>query len=120
MADAVSNTAVPLPAGSFSTLQLLATAVHGNQLNQNFVITYTDGSRSTMQQSLSDWFTPQGFSGEAKAATTAYRLLSNGSKGTGPFYLYGYAFALDPHKTVKTLTLPGNRNVVALAAELLP
>jgi alpha-mannosidase len=47
----------------------------------------------------------------------AYTLLPNGTTRPGPYYLYSYAFALNSAKTVKTLTLPANRNVVVLAAE---
>ena len=120
-ADAVSKTTVSLPAGNYSKLQLLATGAHGNQLNQTFTITYSDGTTSAVTQSLSDWFTPQGYPGESKAATTAYRLLPNGSASSnGPFYLYAYAFALNSSKAVKSVTLPGNREVVVLALALVP
>jgi hypothetical protein len=36
----------------------------------------------------------------------------------GPFYLYGYAFAINGAKTVKSITLPNNRNVVVLAIDV--
>ena len=42
---------------------MLATGVHGNQANQTFVVTYTDGTTSSITQSLSDWFTPQNYRG---------------------------------------------------------
>ena len=66
---------IPLPAGNDSAVNLLATAVGGNQLNQTFVVTYTDGTTSSFTQSLSDWFTPQNYAGESKALTMPYRLL---------------------------------------------
>jgi hypothetical protein len=50
----------------------------------------------------------------------AYRVTSTGSTPAGTFYLYGYSLAIDHTKTVKSLTLPGNRKVVVLAATLLP
>ena len=34
------------------------------------------------------------------------------------FYLYGYSFALNPAKTVASLTLPQTRNVIVLAVDL--
>jgi hypothetical protein len=34
--------------------------------------------------------------------------------------VYGYTFALNSAKTVKSLTLPSNANVVMLAATLTP
>jgi len=119
-ANAASSGVVTLPAGNFATLQLLATAVRGNQTAQTFTVTYTDGTTSVFKQSLSDWFTPQSYAGESKAVTMSYRLTPTGAMGTGPFYLYGYSFALNSAKTVKSLTLPGNRNVVVVAASLLP
>jgi hypothetical protein len=117
-ADAASNSVVALPAGNYSTLNLLATAVNGNQTNQRFVVTYTDGTTSSFTQSLSDWFTPQNFSGESQAVTMAYTLLPNGATRTGPYYLYAYSFAINSAKTVKSITLPANRNVVLAAATL--
>src|SRR6202000_1988601 len=53
VADAVSNTTITLPSGSFGTLQLLATGVKGNQAGQTFKVTYTDGTTTTFTQSLS-------------------------------------------------------------------
>jgi hypothetical protein len=121
VADAVSTATVQLPAGTFSTLKLLATAVQGNQVNQTFTVTYTDGTKTVVQQSLSDWARPQSYSGESKAVTMAYRVTSTGSTdATSTFYVYGYSMALDHTKTVKSLTLPSNRRVVLLAATLLP
>ena len=116
----VSGLTLSLPAGNYSTLNLLATGVQGNQVNQTFIVTYTDGTTTRIQQSLSDWFRPQSYSGESKAVTMAYRLTGNGTTGTGPFYLYGYSFSIDPTKTVKSLTLPANRRVVVLASTLVP
>jgi hypothetical protein len=116
-ADALSNATLTLPAGAYTTLNLLGAGVNGNEPNQTFTVTYTDGTTSTFTQSLSDWFTPQNYSGESRALTMAYTLLPNGTTRPGPYYLYSYAFALNSAKTVKTLTLPANRNVVVLAAE---
>ncbi len=90
--DAVSSSTVLLPAGQFSTLQLLATAVNGNQLSQTFTVTYTDGTTSSFKQSLSDWFTPQSFAGESKAVSMAYRDVNNGTKDNRTFLLYGYFY----------------------------
>ena len=117
-ADAVSSATIALPAGNFSTMNLLATGVNGNQLNQKFVVTYTDGSTTSITQSLSDWFTPQNYAGESQASKMAYRLTGSGATQNGPFYLYGYSFAINSAKTVKSLTLPQNRHVVVLSVDL--
>jgi len=37
--DAVSGKTVPLPAGQYSTLKLLATGVNGSQASQSFIVT---------------------------------------------------------------------------------
>jgi hypothetical protein len=120
VADAVSSTAIALPAGNDSTLNILATAVNGAQTGQSFVVTYTDGSTSTFKQNVSDWFYPQNFAGESQALKMAYRIAPSGATSTGPVYLYGYSFALNSAKTVKSLTLPTNRNVVVFAVDLTP
>ncbi len=93
--DAVSNTTLALPAGNYSTLYMLATGVNGNQTNQTFVVTYTDGTTSTVTQSLSDWYSPQVYTGESIALTEAYRLNLNGSADNRTFYVYGYALTIN-------------------------
>ena len=40
----------------------------------------------------------------------AYRIGPTGATSNGPVYLYGYSFALNSAKTVKSLTLPNNRH----------
>jgi len=118
VADAVSNATVALTSGSYTTLNLLATGVNGNEANQTFVITYTDGTTTIVTQSLSDWHTPQSYTGESIAVTMPYRLLLAGTEDVRAFYLYGYSFTLNSGKTVKSITLPANRNVVVLAMSL--
>jgi hypothetical protein len=116
--DAVSAKTVSLVPGQFSTISLLATGVNGSQISQTFKVTYIDGTVSTYSQSLSDWFTPQNFSGETKAMTMAYRVNGQGQRDNRTFYLYEYKLALTANKTVASITLPNNRNVVVLAATL--
>ena len=117
-ADAVSNATIPLPAGNFSTLSLLATAVNGNQPNQVFTVNYSDGTSTSFTQSLSDWFTPQSYAGETNVLAMPYRLTPSGALDNRTFYLYGYSLALNSAKTPVSLTLPKNRNVVVLAVDL--
>ena len=104
--DAWQNTTITLPASSFSTLEILAAAVNGNLPAQKFIVTYTDGTTTTLTQSVSDWFTPQGYPGESAVLTTAYRNVYNGTKDNRTFLLYGYSFGINAKKTVKSLTLP--------------
>ncbi len=108
-----------LPQGQFSGLTLLATGVQGNQSSQTITVNYTDGSSAQFVQSFSDWSTPQNFPGEVEAVAMSYRNSANGSKELGTFNLYAYQFALDPTKTVQSVTLPTNPDVVVLAATLV-
>jgi hypothetical protein len=119
-ANAIANATISLPNGNFATLCLLGTGVNGNQANQTFIVTYTDGTTSTFTQSLSDWGAGARNSGETVVSSMRYRLTPNRRKERGPWYLYGYSFVLNSAKTVKSLTLPENRNVVVLAMVLSP
>jgi hypothetical protein len=113
--NAMSKTTLNLPTANDSELYLLATGVNGSQLNQNFIVTYTDGTTTTFTQSLSDWFTPSNFAGESIAQTENYRVNPDGSTDNRTLYVYGYTFALNTAKQVQSITLPQNRNVVVLA-----
>jgi hypothetical protein len=118
--SAVSSAMVTLPAGQYSTLAMLGTGVNGNQASQTFTVTYSDGTTSTFTQGLSNWNTPQNYAGESKVVTMAYRDKSNGTKDNRTFYLFGYSFALNPAKTVSSIKLPNNANVVVVAVTLTP
>ena len=48
----------------------------------------------------------------------AYRMAPSGVTNVGPVYLYGYAFSTNSAKTLKSITLPNNRNVVVLAMDV--
>jgi hypothetical protein len=122
VADVVSCTGqtVTLPAGQFSALVLFATAVQGNQASQTFTVNYTDGTSSKFVQSLSDWFTPQKYPHEAEGVAMAYRNFDNGTKDSRVFNLYEYRLMLTKTKTVQSITLPNNKNVMVLAATLAP
>ena len=110
---------INLPAGPFATLQLLATAVNGNQTNQTFVIHYTDGTSATITQSLSDWYTPQRYAGESVALRMDYRDRPNGRVDCGRFDIYEYTLTLNASKTVASITLPNNKNVEVLGMSLV-
>jgi hypothetical protein len=118
-ANAVSaaGQTIDLPAGSFTDLRLLATAVNGSQTDVAFTVTYTDGSTDTFTPSISDWTAPQNYAGEAVAMP--YRNAADGSKDTGTFSLYGYDLALDGSKQVQSITLPDNGNVIVLGMTLV-
>jgi hypothetical protein len=116
-ADVWANTTITLPSGSYNTLEILAAAVNGNQTGQTFTVNYTDNTTTTFTQSLSDWYYgPQYYPNESSAVVTSYENSSTGGERVHETYIYGYSFGINPNKTVKSLTLPANRNVVVLAA----
>jgi len=111
---------ITLQSGNFSSLNMLATGVNGNQA-ATFTVTYKDGTTTPITQSLSDWYTPQTNNpGESTALKMAYRDTSSGGMGPGPFYLYEYSFAINNKKTVVSVTLPNNSNACVLAFTLAP
>jgi hypothetical protein len=109
---------IPLNAGSFSSLKFLGTGLVSNQPSRVFIVTYTDGTTTAFTQSLSDWFTPQNYPGEAIALAMPYRNLSTGARDNHTFNLYQYSLALNSAKTVKSLTLPSNTNIAVVAITL--
>jgi hypothetical protein len=120
--DAVSGAgqSISLTQGKFAALMLLATAIEGNQKSQTFTVKYSDGTTTTFTQNLSDWFTPQKYAGESEGIAMSYRNFDNGTKDQRTFNLYEYRFVLNPNKILKSVTLPNNKNVLVLAATLLP
>jgi hypothetical protein len=111
---------IPLPAGNYGGLQMLATGVNGDQTVQDFLVKYTDGSSTYFVQNLSDWFSPQGYAGESKAVTMGHRNSSDGTADSRAFYLYGYSFKLNGAKVLQSVTLPNNANVIVTAISLVP
>lgn len=117
--NAVTSQTIPLPAGGFDGLKMLALAINGDQNSQIFTVTYADGTSSSFTQSVSDWYTPENFPGESRAVHLPYRLTGEGERDEREFYVYGYSFPLDDKKAVRTLTLPQNPQVVVLAVTLV-
>jgi hypothetical protein len=120
--DAVgcSGQSVTLTQGKFSSLMLLATGIEGKQASETLTVKYTDGTSTKFTQSFSDWFTPQKYTGESEGVAMAYRNFDNGTKDQRTFNVYAYTFALNPAKSVKSVTLPSDTHVVVLAATLVP
>jgi len=119
--DGVSATGSPvnLPRGHYSALLLLATGVQGSQ-TETVTVTYTDGTTTSFTQNFSDWFAPQNFPGEIVAVAMPYRDYFDGSQDDRTFNLYAYEFQLDPGKRVKSFTMTNNRDVIVLAATMIP
>jgi hypothetical protein len=117
--NAVSSATVTLPAGNFSSLQFLALAVYGNQINQQLQVTYTDGTTAAVSQSFSDWGSPTNFAGESQAIQMPYRVGPTGAGSLGPWYVYGYSLPLNNAKTVRSVQLPANPDIYVLAMTLV-
>ena len=117
--DAVTSRTVPLVPGKYDELRMLAIGVNGNQESQAFTVVYSDGSSANYSQSVSDWYTPEYFSGESEVASTPYRIGSRGGRDDRTFHVYGYAFKLDPTKTTLSFSLPANRHVLVFGLTLV-
>lgn len=111
---------IPLPPGNYARLQMLATAANGGQSLQEFAVTYTNASQTIIAQNFSDWGSPANNSGESQPLIMSYRNQSAGGEDNHTFYLYGYSFKLIPARTVQSLRLPSNPNLVVTAINLVP
>jgi FG-GAP-like repeat/Bacterial Ig-like domain (group 3) len=116
--DAVSNLTINLPAGKFSTLYMLGAMVNNIGATQTFVVKYTDNTTTTFTQNMSDWFNAAGWPGESVIDCQEDRNFDDGTTQADSVCIYGYQMALDPTKSVKTVTLPNTRNIVMLAMNL--
>lgn len=114
--SAASNVTIRLPQEKYSALNMLASAVHGSQAAQSFVVNYTDGSQARFTQGVTDWYHPPQY-GEQVAVSMAARLKADGSRDTNTVRVFGYNFKLDPAKTVRSVTLPANDRVRVLGVE---
>jgi len=115
-----SGQTVTLPAGYYSQLRMLATGIQGSQASQLFTVHYADGTSAAFIQGLSDWFSPQNYSGESKAIIMGHRNSKDGTKDNRTFYLYGYTFPLNNSKVIQSITLPNNANDIVAAISLVP
>ena len=107
---------IALTAGQDADLDLLALRANGSAAALTLTVTYTDGTTQTITQGFSDWFSPQKYSGESVAVAMPYRDTPTGGRDARTFNLYGYSFALNPAKTVKSVTLPKDANLKVLSA----
>jgi len=120
-AVAPAGQVINLPAGSYSSLNLLASTAWYAATNMTFTVTYADNSTQTFTQSLSTWTTQlPNNAGEAVAATTGYRDNYDGTTTAGSYYVYGYSFALNPRLKVQSITLPSDGRISVLAITLAP
>ncbi len=117
-----------LPAGSFSKLSFLAVDAGVVTTGQTgtFTVTYTDATTSVLtNQNISDALTNSAYVGETVAATTAHLDSVTGAPfSAATAFLYEYSIALNPAKTVASITLPNpgtpNKGINVLAITLTP
>ncbi len=109
---------IGLPNGKYSDVEFLALGVNGNQLNQSLVVNYTDGTSAALTLSISDWGSPQRFTGETTVGLP-YRNTSIRGRGNHTFNVHFYTLGIDNTKTVSSFTLPGNFNVKLLAITMV-
>jgi predicted alpha-1,2-mannosidase len=97
-------------AGS-NTLGLLESSSDGGSQG-TITINYTDGSSSTAMVTSSDWAQGPGAT-ETAAATLAYRNSTSGGSQQLTVYVYATTVAVDPSKTVASITLPNVSNTTS-------
>ena len=113
--DAATSTVIALPAVQAGMLLVVGTGVSGAQAGQVFRVGYADGTAVDATLSLSDWKLPQGFAGETIVRTMTYADSGAGGRVSGSFNVYGYQIPVDASRTLSSLTLPANGNVVVMA-----
>jgi hypothetical protein len=114
---------LPVTPGKYSALKIVGSAVNGAQLNQKLVLHYAgtgSGTTQTVLQSFSDWGKPQNFPGETVVSTLAERVTPTGTLQAGAWRIYGYTIPVDPTRTLQSVQLPVNRDVIVLGMNLSP
>ena len=113
-----SGVTVNVTAGNYTTLNMVASSSYSPGVN-TFTVTYTDSSTTTISQGFSDWGNGASYAGETNVVTTAYRITNTGAQDSShPWYIYGYQFALNPLKTLKSVTVPASGYIVVLGLSL--
>ena len=124
--NAITNGAVYTLAqpGNYSSVYLIGAAAgitsgfgNGNAPNAPFILTYAgSGKPVTVTVNMSSWTRKNGsYGGETVVATTDHANTQGGGSVSGTHRLYGYQIPADPTRTLVSVTLPNNRNVVIMA-----
>lgn len=119
MVSGARSTVIPLPAGPCNKLLILGNAVHKDLSGVVFTVTYTDGTVTRFTQNMSPWTSSKSHSGESIAYAGSYYDTNSGGRINGKVYLYRYSFTLNSAKTVKSVTVPANAEVVVAAISML-
>jgi FG-GAP-like repeat/Bacterial Ig-like domain (group 3) len=116
--DAVWGKTITLPTGKYSDLFMLGAMVNNIAPDQTFTVTYTDGTTTVLHQNMSDWFNAAGWPGESVISCGEDRNFQDGTTQPDSVCVYGYDIPLDDTKTVESLKLPNNQNIVMLSMDL--
>jgi hypothetical protein len=105
---------LPQP-GNYSSVYLIGAGVT-NVNRAPFILTYSTGRAVTQTVNMSAWTRTNGSNGgETVVATTDHANTQGGGSNPGTHRLYGYQIAADPTRTLVSVTVPNNRNVVIMA-----
>ena len=103
---------IDLPQGDYRWLYLAGASGSSNQQNQQFTLTFTDGSTDTWTQSFHSWLLSNGTGAvELYAGETIIQTQSNWVNQVGNVrskwnYVFGYAYQIPAGKTLASITLP--------------
>jgi YVTN family beta-propeller protein len=95
-----------------NVLNLAGAAVNGDQADQKITLNYTDGTSEVWTQTFSDWTEPGYHPNEAIVSGQAYRNTTTGGRDATKNYVYGYSHSVAQGKTLESVTLPDNPDVV--------
>ena len=110
---------ISLPQGDYGWLYLAGAAANGSRQNQQFTLTFTDGSTAPWTQSFSDWCRPQNYAGESIIEMQPQWVNQVGNVHSQTNYVYGYAYQIPAGKTLASITLPNNENVGILGMTMM-
>jgi hypothetical protein len=123
--NAITNGAVYSLAqpGNYSSVYLIGAAAGivegrngGNAQGAAFILNYSTGRAVTETVDMSSWTRNRGtFGDETVVATTDHANTQGGGSNPGTYRLYGYQITADPARTLVSVTLPNDRNVVIMA-----
>ena len=103
---------IDLPQGDYGWLYLAGASGSGSQQNQQFTLTFTDGSTDTWTQSFHPWLLSNGtWAVELYAGETIIQIQSKWVNEVGNVrskwnYVFGYAYQIPAGKTLASITLP--------------
>ncbi|MDF1844299.1 MAG: hypothetical protein P1U77_22915 [Rubripirellula sp.] len=96
-------------------VRLLGAAVFGDQVRQEIILGFSDGSTETWTQSFSDWIHSKAFPGERVVGLMDHQITSEGNLSLKSTYLFEYSYQVPTGKRLTSIQLPKNGNVRILS-----